>query len=83
MQALEHIEPSVVPPVDDSLPYHDSLTLEWVHGYRSEDCKSNVRYTATGEMRKKKMTNKVLPTKKVRLRTKITIMVHSHECMLL
>jgi microtubule-associated protein-like 6 len=27
-----------------------SLELEWVHGYRSEDAKSNVRYTASGEM---------------------------------
>ena len=27
-----------------------SLTLEWVHGYRGEDCRGNVRYTLTGEI---------------------------------
>jgi hypothetical protein len=34
---------------DPSVP-DSSLELEWVHGYRSADCKGNVRYSATGEM---------------------------------
>jgi microtubule-associated protein-like 6 len=34
---------------DLSVP-DSGLELEWVHGYRSEDCKSNVRYAASGEM---------------------------------
>lgn len=36
-------------PPDPSVP-DSGLELEWVHGYRAEDCKSNVRYTASGEV---------------------------------
>lgn len=31
-------------------PDDDGLTLEWVHGYRSDDCRNNVRYAASGEL---------------------------------
>ena len=34
---------------DLSMP-PSTLTLEWVHGYRGEDCKNNVRYSADGEV---------------------------------
>ncbi|KAJ1447589.1 hypothetical protein M885DRAFT_471813 [Pelagophyceae sp. CCMP2097] len=34
---------------DLNLP-DSSLTLEWVHGYRGDDCRGNVRYTAAGEI---------------------------------
>ena len=45
LQPSEHGETRVDPSLPDA-----GLELEWVHGFRSEDCKSNVRYTATGEM---------------------------------
>ncbi len=49
--AIASLQPSEFSEMRPDLSVPDtSLELEWVHGYRSEDCKSNVRYTATGEM---------------------------------
>ena len=36
-------------PPELSLP-SANLSLEWVHGYRGEDCRGNVRYTSAGEI---------------------------------
>lgn len=42
-------EPSVVPTPNLSVPV-DALQLEWVHGYRAQDCRQNLYYTAGGAM---------------------------------
>jgi hypothetical protein len=41
--------PSVLPRIDASAP-DVALELEWVHGYRSEDSRNNLRYNADGEI---------------------------------
>ena len=33
-----------------SSPPDVGIELEWVHGYRSDDCRNNVRYNADGEI---------------------------------
>jgi len=49
--AISSLTPSMYNQTRPDLSVPDtSLELEWVHGFRSEDCKSNVRYTASGEM---------------------------------
>jgi len=42
-------EPSTLPPSDFTVPV-DALSLEWVHGYRAQDCRQNLYYTAGGAM---------------------------------
>lgn len=32
----------------DKAPDDDGLTLEWIHGYRCDDCRNNVRYDEAG-----------------------------------
>ena len=39
--------PSVLPKSDLSAPV-DALELEWVHGYRAQDARQNLFYTAAG-----------------------------------
>ena len=43
------VAPSRAPP-DDLRFAADTLKLEWVHGHRCHDARSNVKYTATGEI---------------------------------
>jgi len=40
-------EPTVLPPSDLAVP-RDALQLEWVHGYRAQDARQNLFYTAGG-----------------------------------
>jgi hypothetical protein len=41
--------PSNPPPTSDSPPDAD-LELEWVHGYRSQDSRNNLRYSSDGRI---------------------------------
>eukprot|EP00752_Nemacystus_decipiens_P004400 g4020.t2 len=41
--------PSGAPPEDTRAPDND-LSLEWVHGYRGNDCRNAAMYTASGEV---------------------------------
>jgi microtubule-associated protein-like 6 len=43
------VPPSKAPPENNSEP-DSSLKLEWVHGYRAQDCRNNLRYTANNEV---------------------------------
>ena len=43
------VPPTVVPPEDASVP-DDELVLNWVHGYRAEDARNNLRYNAAGDI---------------------------------
>lgn len=38
------VAPSAIPPTDLSMP-ESNLELDWCYGYRSHDCRSNVRYS--------------------------------------
>jgi microtubule-associated protein-like 6 len=44
---VDLLEPSDPPERNGSMP-DDSLELEWIHGYRSQDCRNNVRYNSDG-----------------------------------
>lgn len=43
------VEPTVPPKFDPSVPDVE-LSLEWVHGYRAQDARDNLRYTKMGEI---------------------------------
>lgn len=43
------VEPTEPPRINPSKP-DDELQLEWVHGYRAQDARNNLFYTASGEI---------------------------------
>ena len=44
------VVPPSNPPADDPSAPEEGLELQWVHGYRAQESRNNVRYTATGEI---------------------------------
>ena len=44
------IAPPTRPPREDPRRPLETVDLEWVYGYRSTDCRNNVRYTANGKI---------------------------------
>lgn len=43
------VAPSAIPSVDMRMP-ESTLELDWVYGYRSHDCRSNVKYSADSRL---------------------------------